>query len=348
MSQTASNNLEWTPEIERETAHLYNRVAKIIPPIEWPFYAPYVYEINRLKKQRNAVILAHNYQTAEIYGCVADLVGDSLQLAIWAKETNADIIVQAGVYFMAETSKILCPDKKVLIPDPLAGCSLADAINAKDVRQLKKDNPGVPVVCYVNTSAEVKAESDICCTSSNVVDVVKSLKSKRVFVIPDKYLADYTASELAKQKYECEILSWNGACEVHERFDKNEIRALRESFPDASVLAHPECPADVLNEADYTGSTSQMSKWIHQRKPQKAILITECSMADNIALEVPETELLRPCNLCPHMKRITLPKIVEALRNDTFEITVEPDIRQRAVRAIDRMIDASGAQKQST
>src|SRR6202045_2374252 len=266
-------SLEWTPEVERATAHLYERVKKVISPVEWPFFAPYVKAINELKKTRNAVILAHNYQTPEIYNCVADVVGDSLQLAREATKTSASVIVQCGVHFMAETSKILNPDKVVLIPDLRAGCSLAQAITGADVRLLRERFPGVPVVTYVNTSAAVKAESDICCTSSNALDVVESLGAERVIFLPDEYLAKYVAAQTTVK-----IIAWKGHCEVHERFTTDELQSYRASDPGIMIIAHPECPPDVIETADFTGSTAKMIDWVRARKPKRVVMVTECSM----------------------------------------------------------------------
>ncbi|WP_315834533.1 quinolinate synthase NadA [Bradyrhizobium prioriisuperbiae] len=326
-------SLEWTPEVERATAHLYERVRSVIPPVEWPLMAPTVKAINDLKRERNAVILAHNYQTPEIFNCVADVVGDSLQLARDAGRVKADIIVQCGVHFMAETSKILNPDKMVLIPDSRAGCSLAEAITGADVRLLREKFPGVPVVAYVNTTADVKAEVDICCTSANAVQVVESLNADTVIFLPDQYLAKYVAS-----KTRVKIIAWKGACEVHERFTGDELRGYRATDPSAQIIAHPECPPDVLAEADFTGSTSQMIDWARKTKPRRLIMITECSMADNLKSELPDIEFLRPCNLCPHMKRITLPKILDSLLTLTEEVTIDPLIIDRARRSVERMI----------
>jgi len=325
--------LEWNAEIERETAPLYARVKDVVPPVEWPFFAPYVKAINTLKKERDAVILAHNYQTPEIYNCVADFVGDSLQLAREATKVSAKVIVQAGVHFMAETAKILNPDKTVLIPDSRAGCSLAEAITADDIRLLRERFPGVPVVTYVNTSAEVKAESDICCTSANALQVVESLGSERVIFLPDEYLAKYVASQT-----KVKIIAWKGHCEVHERFTGDELRKYRESDPSIQIIAHPECPPDVLAEADYTGSTSGMVQWVRDHRPRRVVMVTECSMADNVALESPGTEFVRPCNLCPHMKRITLPKILQALVTLEHRVEVAPEVAARARRAVERML----------
>jgi quinolinate synthase len=325
--------LEWNEEVARDTTHLYERVKNVIPAIEWPAFAPYVRAVNALKQQRNAVILAHNYQTPEIFHCVADVVGDSLQLAREAAKVDADVIVQCGVHFMAETAKILNPDKVVLIPDSRAGCSLAQSITADDVRLLRERFPGVPVVTYVNTSAEVKAESDICCTSSNAVQVVESLGAERVIFLPDEYLAKYVAAQTSVK-----IIAWKGHCEVHERFTAAELRAVRESDPSIQIIAHPECPPDVLAEADFTGSTAHMIDWVRNRMPKRVVMVTECSMADNVSAELPEVEFVRPCNLCPHMKRITLPKILDSLVYMQEEVVVDPAIAAKARRAVERMV----------
>jgi quinolinate synthase len=326
-------SLEWNDEVARETAHLYERVKNVVPSIEWPFFAPYVKAINELKAQRGAVILAHNYQTPEIYNCVADFVGDSLQLAREASKTKAGVIVQAGVHFMAETSKILNPDKVVLIPDRKAGCSLASSITGEDVRLLRERFPGVPVVTYVNTSADVKAESDICCTSSNAVQIVESMGSDTVIMLPDEYLAKYVAS-----KTKVKIIAWKGHCEVHERFTADELRRYRADNPGIQIIAHPECPPDVLAEADFTGSTAHMIDWVKQKHPRKVVMVTECSMAANVKVEMPDVEFVQPCNLCPHMKRITLPKILDSLVNMQEEVVVDPMIAEKARRAVERMI----------
>ena len=327
-------SLEWTPEIERATAHLYERVRTVISPVEWPLMAPYVKAINELKQQRDAVILAHNYQTPEIFHCVADIGGDSLQLAIEATKVKSGIIVQCGVHFMAETSKLLNPDKTVLIPDSRAGCSLASSITGADVRLLRMRFPGVPVVAYVNTSADVKAEVDICCTSSNAVEVVESLNAPTVIFLPDQYLAKYVAS-----KTSVKIIAWKGACEVHERFTGDEVRAYREADPSVQIIAHPECPPDVLAEADFTGSTAHMIKWVRDKRPRRLVMITECSMADNVRAELPDVEMVQPCNLCPHMKRITLPNILDSLLTLREEVTIDPSIADKARRSVERMIN---------
>jgi quinolinate synthase len=333
-------SLPYSPAVAAETAALYERVSRVIPEIEWPVHAPYIAEINRLKREMNAVILAHNYQTPEIFNCVADIVGDSLTLAREGAKTNASTIVMAGVHFMAETAKILSPEKTVLIPDAKAGCSLAESITAADIRLLRQRYPGVPIVAYVNTSADVKAEVDICCTSANAVQIVESLGVPEVICLPDEYLAQYVAS-----KTKVKIITWHGHCEVHERFTGEEIRRMREGQNNLIVLAHPECPQDVLAEADYVGSTAGMSDYVGIHHPKRVVLITECSMSDNVAVQYPEVEFLRPCNLCPHMKRITLPKILHTLQTKTTEVIVDADVAYRARTAVERML-AVGAVKQ--
>ncbi len=325
---------EFTPEVARVTASVHERLKDIIPDVEWAVHAPYIAAINRLKKELNAVLLVHNYQTPEIYHGVADFVGDSLALARKATEVDADIIVQCGVHFMAETTKLLNPDKTVLIPDLEAGCSLAASITGADVRKLREQHPGVPVVSYVNTTADVKAETDVCCTSANAVEVVESLGVDKVIFTPDGYLAQYVATQT-----DVEIIYWEGACEVHERFTGEELRDYRKSYPGIRVIAHPECPPDVLNEADFVGSTSGMINYVGEHKPQQIVMITECSMSDNVAVEHPDVDFIRPCNLCPHMKRITLPKILHALRNKQYEITIDPDVAARARRSVERMLE---------
>ena len=311
----------------------YKKVAKVIPEIEWPFHAPYIDSINKLKKEKNAVILAHNYMTPEIYHCVADIVGDSLKLAREAANTTADTILMCGVYFMAETAKLMSPNKTVLIPDPKAGCSLAESITGKDVRLLKEKYPGVPVVTYVNTSADVKAETDICCTSSNAVEIIESLGVDRVIFLPDEYLA----KNVAKQT-KVKIISWHGTCIVHEKFTAEEIREYRKDNPGITILAHPECPPEVIAEVDFTGSTSKMSNYVKEKQPSKVLMVTECSMSDNVSVENPNVEFVRPCNLCPHMKRITLPGILQSLMLNTYEVKIPNDIMERARRPIERMV----------
>ncbi len=324
----------FTPELAAEMAPIYARVKHLVTPMEWPHYAPLIKAINELKTTRNAVILAHNYMTPEIFHCVGDFRGDSLQLAKEAARTTASVIVQAGVHFMAETSKLLNPDKTVLIPDLEAGCSLAASITAEDVRKLREVYPGVPIVTYVNTSAAVKAECDICCTSSNAVKVVESLGAPRVLLIPDEYLAKYVQT-----KTKVEIIAWKGHCEVHERFTAKDIADIRAADPGTKIIAHPECPPDVIDVADFTGSTSAMINWVKTNRPKKVALITECSMASNVAVETPDVEFIRPCNLCPHMKRISLENIYEALRDMRYEVTVDPTVAEKARRAVERMVN---------
>jgi quinolinate synthase len=331
---TATAELTYTPSVARATAPLYRRVRHVIPEIEWPVHAPLIDAINRLKRQRNAVILAHNYQTPEIYHCVADIVGDSLALARQAAETDAEIIVLAGVHFMAETAKLLNPEKIVLIPDRRAGCSLAASITGADVRLLRQRYPGVPVVAYVNTSADVKAETDVCCTSANAVEVVEALGAKRVIFLPDAYLANHVA-----RNTDVEIVAWHGHCEVHERFTGAEIAAWRAAHPGLVVIAHPECPPDVLDAADYVGSTAGMSAYVHDKRPGRVLMVTECSMSDNVAADYPEIEFVRPCNLCPHMKRITLDNIHNSLLSLAPRVEIPSAIAGRARRSVERMLE---------
>lgn len=326
--------LTYTETIERETASIRSRVAGVVDERQWKHAAPYISAINRLKKEKNAVILAHNYQTPDIFFGVADIVGDSLKLAQEAAKTKAGVIIQAGVYFMAETAKILNPDKAVLIPDREAGCSLAESITAKDVLLMKEKYPGVPVVSYVNTSAEVKAVSDICCTSGNAVKVVNALGASRVIFLPDEYLARYVAS-----KTDVEIITWKGRCEVHEKFTPEYIRELRAEHPGVTILAHPECAPDVLSECDFVGSTAQMSDFVDEKQPPRVILITECSMSDNVYAANPKLEFIRPCQLCPHMKRITLEKILHSLETMTHEVVIDPAVSAQALRSIERMLE---------
>ena len=315
------------------TAALYDKVSRFIPPFEWPAYADDVDAILALKRQRNAVILAHNYQTPEIFHCVSDLVGDSLALARMAQESDADVIVLAGVHFMAETAKLLNPDRTVLISDTRAGCSLAESITAADVRGLKARHPGVPVVTYVNTSAAVKAESDICCTSGNAVKIVESLGAPRVIMIPDEFLAQNIGKQTG-----VEMITWPGHCEVHERFTPGEVQEFRDANPGVFVLAHPECPPEVVAVSDFSGSTAAMINYVATNKPKKVMLLTECSMSDNVAVQHPELEFVRPCNLCPHMKRITLGNIRHSLETMTHEVVIDPAVADRARRAVERML----------
>ena len=329
-------DIAYSDGLARDMAPLYERVKSVIPSVEWPFFAPYIKAINELKKEKNAVILAHNYQTPEIFHCIADVVGDSLQLAIEAAQAEGDMIVQCGVHFMAETSKLLNPEKTVLIPDMGAGCSLAESITAQDVRALREAYPGVPIVTYVNTSAAVKAESDVCCTSSNAVKIVNGMGSDRVLCIPDEYLAQNVAREA-----DVEVIAWKGRCEVHELFTAEELQQYRQDDPGLKIIAHPECKPDVLDEADFSGSTSAMIKWVTDNQPERVMMVTECSMSDNIAVENPQVNFVRPCNLCPHMKQITLPKVLEAMVLNRTEIIVDPEIADKARAAVERMIELS-------
>ncbi|MBI4545058.1 MAG: quinolinate synthase NadA [Gemmatimonadetes bacterium] len=330
----ARPHLRYTPEVARATTPIYQRVGDQIPEVEWALHAPYVYAINQLKHERRAVILAHNYQTPEIYHGVADITGDSLALARAAARTDAEIIVLCGVHFMAETAKLLNPEKLVLIPDLEAGCSLAASITAEDVRLLRQRYPGVPVVTYVNTSAAVKAESDVCCTSGNAVEVVESLGMERVIFLPDEYLGRYIASQTGVK-----IILWHGHCEVHERFTAAELRAYRAQYPGIHIIAHPECPPDVLAEADFVGSTAGMIRHVGQARPARVLMVTECSMSDNVAVEYPEIQFVRPCALCPHMKRITLTNVLDSLETLRHAVEVPAGVAARARLAVERMLE---------
>ena len=326
--------MEFNQEVKQATDPIYKKISKVMPEIEWSVHAPYIHKINKLKKEKNAVILAHNYQTPEIYHGIADFSADSLALAVEASKTSADIIVMAGVHFMAETAKLMSPNKKVLLPDMKAGCSLSSSITGKDVRLLKEKYPGVPVVSYVNTSADVKAETDVCCTSANAVKIVKSLGVKKVIFLPDDYLAKYVASQT-----DVEIISWKGTCEVHEKFNDAEINEIRKNNPGIKVIAHPECPPDVINASDFTGSTSGMIKYVKDNQPEKVMMVTECSMSDNVQVDNPNVKFIRPCNLCPHMKRITLPKILDCLKNETNEILMSDETIEKARKSVERMAE---------
>ncbi|MDA7923653.1 quinolinate synthase NadA [Candidatus Pelagibacter sp.] len=325
--------MEFTPEVRIATDPIYQKISKVMPEIEWSVHAPYIHRINQLKKEKNAIILAHNYQTPEIYHGIADVAADSLALAIEASKTEADIIVMAGVHFMAETSKLMSPEKKVLLPDMTAGCSLSSSITGKDVRLLKKKYPGVPVVSYVNTSADVKAETDICCTSANAVKIVESLGVKKVIFLPDEYLAKYVASQT-----EVKIIAWKGICMVHDQFTEKEIHDIRAKNPGIKIIAHPECPPDVIKASDFAGSTGGMIKYVKDNQPKKVMMVTECSMSDNIQVENPNVEFIRPCNLCPHMKKITLPKILDCLENETGEIIMDKETIEKARIPVERMV----------
>lgn len=329
-------DLDPSPKLAASMSDIYGKMSRVVSPPDWSIYAPYVRAINQLKKERNAVILAHNYMTPEIFHGVADFVGDSLQLAVKATEVDADIIVQCGVHFMAETSKILSPDKTVLMPDMDAGCSLAESITAEGVAQMRAKYPGAPVVSYVNTTAEVKAASDICCTSANAVQIVDAMDSDTVIMTPDKYLAQNVAN-LSKKK----IVYWPGSCVVHELYTADELRAYREHEPDAKIIAHPECTPAVVAEADFTGSTSGIVNWIKQNGASKAMLVTECSMASNIADELPGVEFAKPCNICPYMKKITLENILYVLHTMSNQVEVDTEIARDARKSVTRMIDLS-------
>jgi quinolinate synthase len=337
---TQVKGLEYTDEVAKSTGPIYQKLSKQYREDYFRTLAPYIHEINRLKKEKNAVILAHNYMTPDIFYGVGDIMGDSLKLAQEAAKTKADIIVQCGVHFMAETSKVLCPEKKVLIPDMKAGCSLAESISAEDVRKLKEQYPGIPVVSYVNTSAAVKAESDVCCTSGNALKIINALGAEghdTVIMTPDKFLAQNVAAQT-----NVKIIIWDGACIVHERFTAEDVQRMRKQHgEDIVVLAHPECPPDVIAVSDHTGSTAQMDEFIKKNKPKKAVLMTECSMSDNVAAANPEVELFGTCQMCPHMKRISLPKILQALQTEQPEVFVDPAIIPRARRAVERMLELS-------
>jgi len=326
--------MEVNTEIKKATDAIYQKVSKTIPEIEWAIHAPYIYKINKLKKEKNAVILAHNYQTPEIYHGISDFSADSLALAVEAAKTKADIIVMCGVHFMAETAKLMSPEKKVLLPDMDAGCSLSSSITGKDVRDLKKKYPGVPVVSYVNTSAEVKAETDICCTSANALKIVQSLRVKKVIFLPDDFLAKYVASQT-----DVEIISWKGTCEVHEQFNDEEINEIRKNNPGIKIIAHPECPPDVIRASDFAGSTSGMIKYVKDNQPEKVMMVTECSMSDNVQIDNPNVKFIRPCNLCPHMKKITLPKILSCLENETNELIMDKETIEKARKSVERMAE---------
>ncbi|MEL6688478.1 MAG: quinolinate synthase NadA [Pseudomonadota bacterium] len=333
-------DLPYTDEVKAATDHLYAQVSDFIPEFEWPAYAPLVHAINTLKKEKNAVVLAHNYMTPDIFALVGDYRGDSLGLAIEATKTDADMIIQGGVHFMAETSKILCPEKRVFIPSMRAGCSLASSITGADVQLIKQRYPGLPVVTYVNTSADVKAESDICCTSSNAVAIVEHIAAEwgvdKVIMLPDEFLAKNVARQTG-----IEVIAWHGRCEVHARFSAEDVREMRAANPGVVVLAHPECPPEVVAESDFTGSTKAMSDYVGEKSPNKVILLTECSMSDNVAMANPGVDFVRPCNLCPHMKRITLENLYECLRDETNEVLVPEPMRAQAYDAVMNMINVS-------
>ena len=325
--------MEISSEIKKATDPIYKKISSTVPEIEWLTHAPYIYKINKLKKEKNAIILAHNYQTPEIYHGISDFSADSLALAVEAAKTKADIIVMCGVHFMAETAKLMNPNKKVVLPDMDAGCSLSSSITGEDVKKLKKHYPGVPVVSYINTSADVKAETDVCCTSANAVKIVNSLGVKKVIFLPDDYLAKYVASQT-----DVEIISWKGTCEVHEQFNDEEINEIRKNNPGIKIIAHPECPPDVIKASDFTGSTSGMIKYVNEKQPEKVMMVTECSMSDNVQIDNPNVKFIRPCNLCPHMKKITLPKILSCLENESNEIIMDNITIEKARNSGEKMV----------
>ena len=336
LSAPANASPDWDPQLLTRYAELSETLERLIPCMEVPFHLPWIDAINTLKRQRGAVIMAHSYQSPEIFHGVADITGDSLALAQAAADCDSDLIVLCGVHFMAESAKLLAPGKTVLIPDLQAGCSLAASITAADVRALRAKHPGVPVVSYANTSAAVKAESDACCTSANAVQVVEAIAaetgSDRVIFLPDRYLGNWVAGQT-----DVELVLWNGTCEVHETFTAQQVRHTREQF-DTKVVAHPECSPEVLAEADFVGSTSAMGRWLAKEKPARVAMITECSMADNLRDQFPTVEFIKPCNLCPYMKKITLPKIHACLRDLRYEITIDPGVIAGARAALDRML----------
>ena len=321
-------------QLNSNTAEIYKKISKHVPEIEWKVHAPLIEKINKLKKEKNAVILAHNYQTPEIYHGVSDIAADSLALAVEASKTSADIIILCGVHFMAETAKLMSPEKRVFIPDMKAGCSLAESLTGEDVRLLKKQYPGVPVVSYVNTSADVKSETDVCCTSANAVKVVESLNTKQVIFLPDQHLANYVAKQT-----KVKIISWKGSCIVHEQFSAKEIGEIRENNPGIKVIGHPECPSDVLDACDFAGSTGGMIDYVKNNQPKKVMLVTECSMSDNVQSDNPNVEFIKPCNLCPYMKKITLKKILDCLENEKNEIFIEKKIAEAARMSVKRMAE---------
>ncbi len=309
--------------------------ASTMTPVEVDMAMPVIEEIHALKREKNAVILGHNYMTPDVYHGVSDFIGDSLGLSRKAAEVNADIILFNGVHFMAETAKILNPERKVLIADPEAGCSLAESITGADVRKLKEAYPGVPVVTYVNCTAEVKAETDVCCTSANALQVVESVPGDRVIFLPDEYLARNIALQTKK-----EIISWEqGKCMVHEQYTAEDLEMTRRQFDDLVIVSHPECNTDVTGASDFAGSTSQMADFIRESPGKNIMLVTECSMADNLRNQFPDRNFVSTCHTCPHMKKITLTKVRDALLHEKVEVHVPEDIRLRAKKAVDRMLE---------
>lgn len=319
------------------TRDIHAKMARVVPFADWARHAPYVIAINKLKAERDAVILAHNYMTPDIYHGIADVVGDSLQLAIEATKVRAQVIVQCGVHFMAETSKILNPAKTVLMPDMGAGCSLAESITPEGIAQMRARYPGAAVVSYVNTTAAVKAASDVCCTSSNAAQIVAAMPGDTVIMTPDQYLAQNVAKQVPHKR----IVWWEGSCIVHERFTAADLRDFRAFQPDTTIIAHPECPPDVVAEADFSGSTSGIIEFVDRHRPAKALLVTECSMASNIADALPEVEFVGPCNMCPYMKMITLEKVLWSLHSMNTPVEVEDSVAAKARVAVERMIALS-------
>ena len=316
------------------TQEIYKKISKFVPEAEWKIHAPLIEKINKIKREKNAIILAHNYQTPEIYHGVADISADSLALAVEASKTKAEKIIMCGVHFMAETAKLMCPEKKVFLPDMQAGCSLSNSITGDDVKLLKQKFPGVPVVSYVNTSAEVKAETDVCCTSANAVKVVESLNVDKVIFLPDQYLADYVAKNT-----KIKIISWKGTCIVHEQFTRKEIEEIKSENPGIKIIAHPECPPDVIAASDFAGSTSGMIDYVKNKQPKKVMLVTECSMSDNVEADNPKVSFIKPCNLCPYMKKINLKKILDCLENETNEIILDSKTIEAARKSVIRMTE---------
>jgi quinolinate synthase len=348
-----------TPEVQQMYEKMKSKLSRIVPDVELRYKAEIAVEINELKLQRNAVILGHNYMEPALFHSIPDFTGDSLDLSRKAAQTDKDVIVFCGVRFMAETAKILNPTKTVLLPAAKAGCSLAESITAADVRALKAKFPGVPVVTYVNTYADVKAESDICCTSSNAAAVVESLHAETVIFLPDEYLAKNLARETGKHiifpsllplageaavgecdgKLDYQLVGWRGRCEVHEKFTVKDIETVRAQFPDVVILAHPECSPEVTGAADFSGSTNAMIRYVQQSKAPHYLLLTECAMGDNVAAANPEKDMLRLCMVrCPHMNMITMEDTRDALKFNRYIIEIPEDIRVRAYRAVERMI----------
>ena len=331
----AEYDLAPNPDLAAKMQDEYARMARVVSPADWAIHAPYVAAINALKRDRNATILAHNYMTPEIYHGIGDVVGDSLQLAIAATQTDADVIVQCGVHFMAETSKILNPAKTVLMPDMDAGCSLAESITPAGIAEMRARYPGAPVVTYVNTTADVKAASDICCTSANAVQIIRALDADTIIMTPDQYLAQNVAAQVPEKR----IVWWEGSCIVHEQYTAQDIRDFRDWNPGTRIIAHPECPPDVVAESDFSGSTKGILDYVSAERPERAMLVTECSMASNISDAHPDVEFIGPCNMCPYMKKITLEKVLWSLHSMTTEITVPEDVADKARLAVQRMID---------